>query len=136
MRELTHRVHYENYRSAKLSCIASESQFQTVDGKDPMMCMEAEKKEHEVKMRKMEAEMEAVFAQKMREQLRAEENQFAAERRTFEAERSAWEEAWREWDIGADLSGSSGLSLGLGERVLNEVIKERSKTEKKHKRLF
>nr|VZI39109.1 unnamed protein product [Spirometra erinaceieuropaei] len=157
LRELTHRVHYENYRSAKLSCIASESQFQTVDGKDPMMCMEAEKKEHEAKMRKMEAEMEAVFAQKvaeknqkmkefeadlahradqMREQLRAEESQFAAERRTFEAERSSWEEAWREWDIGADLSGSSGLSLGLGERVLNEVIKERGKTEKKRKGLF
>ncbi|KAL7059934.1 hypothetical protein AAHC03_09962 [Spirometra sp. Aus1] len=157
LRELTHRVHYENYRSAKLSCIASESQFQTVDGKDPMICMEAEKKEHEAKMRKMEAEMEAVFAQKvaeknqkmkefeadlahradqMREQLRAEESQFAAERRTFEAERSSWEEAWREWDIGADLSGSSGLSLGLGERVLNEVIKERGKTEKKRKGLF
>lgn len=62
---MTHNVHYENYRNAKLSGIALESHFQTRDGKDPMALMEAEKKEHEAKMRKMEAEMEAVFDQKV-----------------------------------------------------------------------
>ncbi|CAH8452286.1 unnamed protein product [Schistosoma haematobium] len=65
LRDVTHNVHYENYRNAKLSGIALESHFQTRDGKDPMALMEAEKKEHEAKMRKMEAEMEAVFDQKI-----------------------------------------------------------------------
>ncbi|OON17469.1 cell division protein [Opisthorchis viverrini] len=156
LRDVTHNVHYENYRSAKLSGIAEESHFQTRDGKDPMALMEAEKKEHELKMRKMEAEMEAVFEQKVqektqklrefeadilrrseqiREQLRAQEQEQEAARRAFELERANWEEAWREWDVGADLS-TNGSALGLGERVMNEVIKERVKTEKKRKGLF
>ncbi|RTG81345.1 septin 7 [Schistosoma bovis] len=156
LRDVTHNVHYENYRNAKLSGIALESHFQTRDGKDPMALMEAEKKEHEAKMRKMEAEMEAVFDQKveeknqklrelesdlmrrveqMREQLKAQELEQEAARRAFELERQNWEENWREWDIGAEI-GTNGPTLGLGERVMNEVIKERVKTEKKKKGLF
>ncbi|CAL8107090.1 unnamed protein product [Calicophoron daubneyi] len=156
LKDVTHNVHYENYRSAKLSGIALESHFQTRDDKDPMSIMEAEKKEHELKMRKMEAEMEAVFEQKvqeknqklrefeadlmrradsMREQIRAQEQEQEAARRVFDLERKSWEEAWREWDIGADI-GANGATLGLGERVINEVIRERAKTEKKKKGLF
>ncbi|CAH8451869.1 unnamed protein product [Schistosoma curassoni] len=140
LRDVTHNVHYENYRNAKLSGIALESHFQTRDGKDPMALMEAEKKEHEAKMRKMEAEMEAVFDQKveeknqklrelesdlmrrveqMREQLKAQELEQEAARRAFELERQNWEENWREWDIGAEI-GTNGPTLGLGERVMNE----------------
>lgn len=65
LREVTHRQHYENYRAAKLSGIAQDSNFKTHDGQDPMMLMDAEKREHEQKLRKMEADMEAVFAQKV-----------------------------------------------------------------------
>ncbi|CAH8665589.1 unnamed protein product [Dicrocoelium dendriticum] len=65
LRDVTHYVHYENYRSTKLCNIAMESRFQTRDGKDPMTSMEAERKEHNAKMRKMETEMEAVFEQKI-----------------------------------------------------------------------
>ncbi|EUB62015.1 Septin-7 [Echinococcus granulosus] len=156
LREVTHRQHYENYRAAKLSGIAQDSNFKTHDGQDPMMLMDAEKREHEQKLRKMEADMEAVFAQKvaeksqkqkefeadllrraeqMREQLRQEEAAHEMERRAFEEQKARWEEAWREWDIGADLAHSTAGG-GLGERVLSEVIKERSKTEKKRKGLF
>lgn len=63
---MTNNVHYENYRFAKLSGIAQEGKFQTKDGKDPMAQMEAEKKEHENKMKKMEAEMRQVFELKVR----------------------------------------------------------------------
>lgn len=62
---MTHRQHYENYRSAKLSGIAQESNFKTHDGQDPMMLMDAEKREHEQKLAKMKADMEAVFTQKV-----------------------------------------------------------------------
>ncbi|KAM3181399.1 hypothetical protein ACTXT7_014460 [Hymenolepis weldensis] len=158
LREVTHRRHYENYRAAKLSGIAEGSNFKTHDGQDPMMLMDAEKREHEAKLRKMEADMEAVFTQKvaeksakqrefeadllrraeqMREQLRQDEAALEAERRAFEERRSQWEEAWREWDIVGGASTDSGGPMGgLGERVLSEVIKERSKTEKKRKGLF
>ncbi len=72
----------------------------------------------------------------MEDQLRVEEATYEADRRAFEDAKARWEESWREWDIGADIgSGGSGLG-GLGERVLSEVIKERSKTEKKRKGLF
>ncbi|VDD79475.1 unnamed protein product [Mesocestoides corti] len=156
LREVTHRRHYENYRSTKLSSIAQDSNFKTHNGQDPMMLMDAEKREHEQKLRKMEADMESVFAQKvaeksqklkefdddlshraeqMRDQLRQEEAAYEADRRAFEEQKARWEEAWREWDIGADLGGSGGL-VGLGERVLSEVIRERSKTEKKRRGLF
>lgn len=83
----------------------------------------------------------------MREACRVEEQQLEVERSRFEAEKAAWESSWREWDIGADLGGAGGASLsgsalggsgGLGERVLSEVIRDRSKTEhhKKRKGLF
>lgn len=62
---MTHRQHYEKYRAAKLSGIAQESHFTTRDGQDPMMAMEGEKREHEAKLGKMKADMEAVFAQKV-----------------------------------------------------------------------
>lgn len=74
-------------------------------------------------------------AEQMREQLRQEEAAHEMERRAFEEQKARWEEAWREWDIGADLAHSTAGG-GLGERVLSEVIKERSKTEKKRKGLF
>ncbi|VEL25881.1 unnamed protein product [Protopolystoma xenopodis] len=63
--ETTHLKHYEAYRFNKLSGIAQMSHFVTRDGKDPMLLMEAEKREHESKMLKMEKEMEAVFEKKV-----------------------------------------------------------------------
>uniref|UniRef100_A0A1I8FCU4 Septin-type G domain-containing protein n=1 Tax=Macrostomum lignano TaxID=282301 RepID=A0A1I8FCU4_9PLAT len=65
--ETTNSLHYENYRYLKLSGIAQESKFRTTDGKDPMAQMETEKRDHELKMRKMESEMEEVFEMKVKE---------------------------------------------------------------------
>ncbi|KAF6768353.1 hypothetical protein AHF37_09896 [Paragonimus kellicotti] len=86
------------------------------------------------KLREFESDLTR-RADQMREQLRTQEQELETARRAFEHERAAWEEAWREWDISADL-GMNGAALGLGERVMNEVIKERAKTEKKRKGLF
>ena len=84
------------------------------------------------KLKEFEAE-QVRRAEQLWEQLRQEEAALEAERRAFEEQRSRWEEAWREWDI---IGGEAGATGGLGERVLSEVIKERSKTEKKRKGLF
>lgn len=60
---MTSIVHYENYRAKKLASVMSKS----ATGKSPLAQMEEEKREHKVKMRKMEKEMEAVFETKVRE---------------------------------------------------------------------
>jgi len=61
--DVTSIVHYENYRAKKLASVMSKS----ATGKSPLAQMEEEKREHKVKMRKMEKEMEAVFETKVRE---------------------------------------------------------------------
>lgn len=65
LRDTTNNVLYEDYRSAKLMAIAAQSQLQTADGTDPMSLLEAERKEHEAKMKKLEMEMQTVFEQKV-----------------------------------------------------------------------
>jgi len=63
LREYTNEVLYENYRSNKL--IASGNEFG--DGGNPLARFEEEKRAHEAKMTKMEAEMKMVFQQKVQE---------------------------------------------------------------------
>ncbi|KAG4098746.1 Septin [Neocallimastix lanati (nom. inval.)] len=63
LREYTNEVLYENYRSNKL--IASGNEFG--DGGNPLAKFEEEKRAHEAKMTKMEAEMKMVFQQKVQE---------------------------------------------------------------------
>lgn len=76
-------------------------------------------------------------AEQMHEQLRLDEIALENERKEFEERRCQWEQAWREWDIvGGAATDAGGPMGGLGERVLSEVIKEKSKTEKKRKGLF
>uniref|UniRef100_A0A1I8JRX1 Septin n=1 Tax=Macrostomum lignano TaxID=282301 RepID=A0A1I8JRX1_9PLAT len=65
LREVTSNLHYENYRFGKLAGIAQESKFRTTDGKDPMTQMEAEKRDHDLKLKSMKSEMEAVFEMKV-----------------------------------------------------------------------
>src|SRR5687768_16876257 len=58
---------YENYRTAKLQSMGitqDPSVFQEVN---PIARMEDEKRQHEAKMQKMEAEMRMVFQQKVQE---------------------------------------------------------------------
>ncbi|PAA62001.1 hypothetical protein BOX15_Mlig016777g1 [Macrostomum lignano] len=150
LRETTNSLHYENYRYLKLSGIAQESKFRTTDGKDPMAQMETEKRDHELKMRKMESEMEGVFemkvkekkqklkdsevdlqrrADQMRKQLEQQEAELAERRRQFEAEKRAWESAQAQGG-GGDYGDSGG---GGGVSATMDAIhgKEKSKSEKK-----
>ncbi|KPM02775.1 septin-7-like protein [Sarcoptes scabiei] len=81
--ETTNNVHYENYRCRKLTGISPEMAQKGKNnnvcdhGKsktsmvfwNPLAQMEEEKKEHNLKMKKMEIEMEQVFEQKVKEKL-------------------------------------------------------------------
>src|SRR5690606_23362861 len=67
LKQHTSEVLYENYRTAKLESMGitqDPSVFQEVN---PISRMEEEKRLHEAKMQKMEAEMRVVFQQKVQE---------------------------------------------------------------------
>ncbi|XP_005178859.1 protein peanut-like [Musca domestica] len=113
LKDVTNNVHYENYRCRKLSELGLVDGKARLSNKNPLTQMEEEKREHELKMKKMEAEMEQVFDMKVKEKMqklkdseielarRHEERKKALElqireleekRREFERERKEWEE--------------------------------------------
>ncbi|KDR23844.1 Protein peanut [Zootermopsis nevadensis] len=128
LKDVTNNVHYENYRCRKLAGLGTDGKptrisnnvcpqgvmnsFMTVW--NPLAQMEEEKRDHEVKMKKMESEMEQVFEMKVREkkqklrdseadlQRRHEQMKKALEqqiseleerRQSYEKEKQAWEQS-------------------------------------------
>ncbi|XP_038069521.1 septin-7-like isoform X2 [Patiria miniata] len=76
LKDVTNNVHYENFRCRKLTAVtAGDSKKASnemaadwrVAAKNPMAQFEDEKQEHEMKMKKMENEMEQVFEMKVKE---------------------------------------------------------------------
>lgn len=71
LKDVTNNVHYENFRCLKLAGVVNSpdpKHFQA-PSRDPLAQFEVEKREHEIKMRKMEREMEEVFEMKVQEKL-------------------------------------------------------------------
>ncbi|XP_035911882.1 septin-7 isoform X10 [Anopheles stephensi] len=112
LKDVTNNVHYENYRCRKLAGLGTDGKAK-LSNKNPLAQMEEEKREHESKMKKMEAEMEQVFEMKVKEKKqklkdseaeltrRHEERKKALElqireledrRKAFEQEKSEWEQ--------------------------------------------
>ncbi|KAI4898242.1 hypothetical protein NFI96_028741 [Prochilodus magdalenae] len=116
LKDVTNNVHYENYRSKKLAAVtcngvdASKSKGQLT--KSPLAQMEEERREHVMKMKKMETEMEQVFEMKVKEKkqklkdseaelerrheqmkrnLEAQYKELEEKRRQFEEEKANWE---------------------------------------------
>ncbi|KAK1804622.1 hypothetical protein P4O66_020622, partial [Electrophorus voltai] len=116
LKDVTNNVHYENYRSRKLAAVTCNG----VDGtknkgqltKSPLAQMEEERREHVMKMKKMESEMEQVFEMKVKEKkqklkdseaelerrheqmkrnLEAQYKELEEKRRQFEEEKVNWE---------------------------------------------
>lgn len=114
LKDVTNNVHYENYRYNKLAPANTDGKIKPGSlTKDPLTQMAEEKREHEAKMKKMEAEMEQVFEMKVREkkqklkdseadlQKRQEQMKKSLEQQqkemdekwaAFEKEKQAWEE--------------------------------------------
>lgn len=112
LKDVTNNVHYENYRCRKLAGLGNDGKTK-LSNKNPLAQMEEEKREHESKMKKMEAEMEQVFEMKVKEKKqklkdseaeltrRHEERKKALElqireledrRKAFEIEKAEWEQ--------------------------------------------
>ncbi|XP_070574289.1 septin-7-like isoform X2 [Ptychodera flava] len=71
LKDVTNNVHYENFRCRKLTQVTAgdnkPNRANKVSTRNPMAQFEEEKKEHEMKMKKMESEMEQVFEMKVKE---------------------------------------------------------------------
>ncbi|KAF9421606.1 hypothetical protein HW555_002539, partial [Spodoptera exigua] len=68
LKDVTSSVHYENYRCRKLAGLSHDGKPHRINSnKNPLAQMEEEKREHDLKMKKMESEMEQVFEMKVRE---------------------------------------------------------------------
>ncbi|KAL2079868.1 hypothetical protein ACEWY4_023661 [Coilia grayii] len=123
LKDVTNNVHYENYRSRKLAAVTYNgvdnnktksllTKLDTADDMSPLAQMEEEKREHVLKMKKMENEMEQVFDMKVKEKLQklkdseaelarrheqmkknleAQHRELEEKRRQYEEERNQWE---------------------------------------------
>ncbi|EFA00509.1 septin-7 [Tribolium castaneum] len=112
LKDVTNNVHYENYRCRKLAGLGVDGKPSRISNKNPLAQMDEEKREHDLKMKKMEAEMEQVFEMKVREkkqklkdseaeltrrheatkkQLEQQAKELEEKRRQFEMEKEQWE---------------------------------------------
>lgn len=112
LKDVTNNVHYENYRCRKLAGLGADGKPTRISNKNPLAQMDEEKREHDLKMKKMEAEMEQVFEMKVREKkqklkdseaeltrrheatkksLEQQAKDLEEKRRQFEMEKEAWE---------------------------------------------
>lgn len=66
LKDVTSNVHYENFRCRKLAGLGTDGKPRLLN-KNPLAQMEEEKREHELKMKKMEVDMEQVFEMKVKE---------------------------------------------------------------------
>ncbi|XP_035911880.1 septin-7 isoform X8 [Anopheles stephensi] len=164
LKDVTNNVHYENYRCRKLAGLGTDGKAKlsnnlcnigTVNtngtGWNPLAQMEEEKREHESKMKKMEAEMEQVFEMKVKEKKqklkdseaeltrRHEERKKALElqireledrRKAFEQEKSEWEQ-----QNGVTLDELRRKSLEANSKETASLA-SRSSDESKGRRVF
>jgi len=148
LKDVTHNVHYENYRFRKLSELGLVDGKARLSNKNPLTQMEEEKREHELKMKKMEAEMEQVFDMKVKEKMqklkdseleltrRHEERKKALELqiRELEEKRREFEREKKEWEDVNHITLEELKRRSLGAN--NSTDNVDGKKEKKKKGLF
>ncbi|XP_043199503.1 septin-7-like isoform X3 [Amphibalanus amphitrite] len=145
LRDVTNAVHYENFRCKRLAGLGTDGKPAKIVNKNPIAQMEEEKREHELKVKKMEAEMEQVFEMKVKEKknklkeseadlARREEQMLAPleeQRRELEQEKAAFQREKEEWER------LNGITLDqLRRRELESNSKETVDGKKKKKGLF
>ncbi|XP_013134948.1 PREDICTED: septin-7 isoform X3 [Papilio polytes] len=147
LKDVTSSVHYENYRCRKLAGLSHDGKPHRINSnKNPLAQMEEEKREHDLKMKTMESEMEQVFEMKVREKraklkeseaelarrheatrraLEAQAHELEERQRALHAERAAWER-----DTGLSLDDLRRRSLEANSK---ETVDGKDKKDKKKK---
>jgi len=145
LRDVTNSVHYENYRCRKLAGVGTDGKPAKIVNKNPLAQMEEEKREHELKMKKMEGEMEQVFEMKVKEKrnklkeseddLQRREQQMLGpldeQRRELEERRANFLRERDDWERVAGVTVAE-----LRRRELESHSKETVDGKKKKKGLF
>lgn len=149
LKDITNNVHYENYRCQRLAGVTTDGKPLRISNKNPLAQMEEEKREHELKMKKMEQDMENVFDMKVREKkqklrdsetdlqrrheqmkknLEQQQRELDDKKRAFEKEKATWEEVNK-----TSLEDGRRRSL---ESNSKEHVEGKEKKKEKKKGLF
>ncbi|XP_075216307.1 septin 7-like protein pnut isoform X2 [Lycorma delicatula] len=145
LKDVTNNVHYENYRCRTLAGLGQDGQPVRNSNKNPLAQMEEEKREHDAKIKRMEAEMEQVFEMKVREKKQKLKDSEAELQKRHEQMRKTLESQVKEVEekrkaLDAEISTweqQSGVSMEeLRRRSLERESVDGKEKNKKKKGLF
>uniref|UniRef100_A0A8C2XUP9 Septin n=1 Tax=Cyclopterus lumpus TaxID=8103 RepID=A0A8C2XUP9_CYCLU len=138
LKDVTNNVHYENYRSKKLAAVtcngvdSSKSKGQLT--KSPLAQMEEERREHVMKMKKMEAEMEQVFDMKVKEKKQKLKDSEAELERRHEQMKRNLEAQYKELEEKRRVYEDEKANWEAQQRILEQQKLDASKTMEKNKK--
>ena len=96
LKDVTNNVHYENYRCRKLAGLGTDGKPTRALNKNPLVQMDEEKRDHDLRMKQMEADMEQVFEMKVREKKQKLKDSEAELTRRHDASKKALEQQAKE----------------------------------------
>ncbi|XP_026028371.1 septin-7-like isoform X2 [Astatotilapia calliptera] len=138
LKDVTNNVHYENYRSKKLAAVTcngvdtSKTKGQLT--KSPLAQMEEERREHVMKMKKMEAEMEQVFEMKVKEKKQKLKDSEAELERRHEQMKRNLEAQYKELEEKRRVFEEEKANWEAQQRILEQQKLDASKTMEKNKK--
>ncbi|XP_029992089.1 septin-7-like isoform X1 [Sphaeramia orbicularis] len=138
LKDVTNNVHYENYRSKKLAAVtcngvdASKTKGQLT--KSPLAQMEEERRDHVMKMKKMEAEMEQVFEMKVKEKKQKLKDSEAELERRHEQMKRNLEAQYKELEEKRRVFEEEKVNWEAQQRILEQQKLDASKTMEKNKK--
>ncbi|KPP72741.1 hypothetical protein Z043_108229 [Scleropages formosus] len=138
LKDVTNNVHYENYRSKKLAAVtcngvdATKTKGQLT--KSPLAQMEEERREHVMKMKKMETEMEQVFEMKVKEKKQKLKDSEAELERRHEQMKKNLEAQYKELEEKRRQFEEEKANWEAQQRILEQQKLDASKTMEKNKK--
>ncbi|KAF0040505.1 hypothetical protein F2P81_006403 [Scophthalmus maximus] len=138
LKDVTNNVHYENYRSKKLAAVTCNGVDTTKTKgqltKSPLAQMEEERREHVMKMKKMEAEMEQVFEMKVKEKKQKLKDSEAELERRHEQMKRNLEAQYKELEEKRRVYEDEKANWEAQQRILEQQKLDASKTMEKNKK--
>ncbi|XP_023811273.1 septin-7-like isoform X4 [Oryzias latipes] len=138
LKDVTNNVHYENYRSRKLAAVTCNgvdtSKRNGQLTKSPLAQMEEERREHVMKMKKMEAEMEQVFELKVKEKKQKLKDSEAELERRHEQMKRNLEAQYKELEEKRRVFEEEKANWEAQQRILEQQKLDASKTMEKNKK--
>uniref|UniRef100_A0A8C2KFX3 Septin n=1 Tax=Cyprinus carpio TaxID=7962 RepID=A0A8C2KFX3_CYPCA len=138
LKDVTNNVHYENYRSKKLAAVTCNGVDATKNKgqltKSPLAQMEEERREHVMKMKKMETEMEQVFEMKVKEKKQKLKDSEAELERRHEQMKQNLEAQYKELEEKRRQFEDEKANWEAQQRILEQQKLDASKTMEKNKK--